>query len=287
MNLSATNLKLKIPIYVLFFSTLIFSPSLRSDSKTDSKTGHLVNLLLSEKSHRVRTQAAFSLANYPCAKSQDALLYALMDPHEAVRAATLSSLAKIGDHSVVPILRSFNESNYVVKDQLRRTIVYLEERFPKVRQPVSWNEVTSAIEIGSISDRSGSRREGLIADIRNYLARYFRMQAGFAVAELPNGLTGLGRIIKKNDIKALYVTGNLISLKKSRSGNEVVWEAVVSVAILDYQDKSMRATLNNRAEIHRPLRYYQPEHDQTMQDMAIEEAIKTVAVDLALQLSKL
>ncbi len=272
--------KFLIPILAM---ALLVASSVQANSTIE----RLTELLLGAKSHRVRTQAAYSLANHPSAETQDALLHAMMDPHEAVRTAALSSLAKVGDRSAIAILRSSEDSNHVVRDQLRRTLVYLEERYPDARVPIKWKTIKSVIEIGVLTDRSGSGRRNIRDDLRKYFARHLRTKEGMAVTDNGSGLAALKSAIKRHRIKPLHMTGNLVSLLKRRSGSDVIWEAVVSVTVLDYPGKSIRALLNNRAELRRPVRVYRPEQDRVMQDRAIEEAIRAATEDLVAQLKNI
>ncbi len=253
----------------------------------DSNVGRLVDLLLDSKSHRVRTEAAYSLGNLNCANAREALLHALMDPHEAVRTAALSSIAKIGDRSTVGALRGFQDKNHVVRDQLHRTLIYLEERFPGTRRPVNWRKIRSVIEIGSVADRSRIGRKGLSSDLEKYLTRHFRMHPGIAVEKGNGSLDRLSDIIKRHRIKPLIVTGNLVSLSKRNAVKEVIWEAALSVTVLDYPDRSICAMINNSAQVHRPERIYEENQDHSMQDRAIEEAIRAAADNLAIEINKM
>ncbi|MCP4677156.1 MAG: HEAT repeat domain-containing protein [Deltaproteobacteria bacterium] len=271
------------PICFLALGLVVSSLFAHADSNVD----RLVDLLLGSKSHRVRTEAAYSLGNLNSTDSRDALLHALMDPHEAVRTAALSSLAKIGDRSAVTVLRDLKDKNHVVRDQLHRTLIYLEERFPDMRRPVNWRKIRSVIEIGSIADRSRIGRKGLSNDLKKYLARHFRMHREIAVEKGNGSLDRLSGIIKRHRIKPLIVTGNLVSLSKRSAGKEVIWEAALSVTVLDYPERSIRAMINNSAEVHRPERIYKKNQDYSMQDRAIEEAIRAATDNLATQIKKI
>lgn len=262
---------------ILLVASVFFScPAL-----LQKQTGKLVDILLGSNSHRVRTQAAYSLGEYPGKRSQEALLHALLDDNGGVRAAALTSLAKIGDRSIIPALKSTRDNNKVVQDQLHRTIVLLEEKYPEARTPVKWNHVKSLVEISSLRDRSKSGRKGLTAELQKYMARHFRLQNGFAVADGKRGFLSLDKVIRRYQIKPFYVMGSLVSLKKKSTAGDVVWEAAVSLSVLDHPGHSIKAVVQNRAEVRRPASDYRKEHDTAMQNMAVEEAIRSAAEGIA------
>ena len=236
---------------------------------------------MNSKNHRERIEAAYRLGKYPGKRSQDALLHALLDDHEGVRTAALTSLSKIGDSSIIPALKSFRDDNKVVRDLLHRAIVLLEEKYPKARTPVEWNQVKSLVEISSLRDGSRSGRSELAAELRKYMARHFRLQNGFAVTEGKRGFLSLNKVIRRYQIKPFYVMGSLVSLKKKSTGGNVVWEAAVSLSVLDHPGRSVRAVVQNRAEVGRPASEYRREHDTAMQNRAVEEAIRAAAEGIA------
>lgn len=261
----------------LFAATVLLSCPVLSQTQS----GKLVELLMNSKSHRERIEAAHRLGKYPGKRSQDALLYALRDDDEGVRAAAVTSLSKMGDSSTIPALKSIRDDNQVVQDLLHRAIVLLEEKYPEARTPVEWNQVKSLVEISSLQDRSRSGRSGLNAELRKYMARHFRLQNGFAVTEGKRGFLSLNKVIRRYQIKPFYVMGSLVSLKKKSAGGNVVWEAAVSLSVLDHPGRTVRAVVQNRAEVRRPASEYRREHDTAMQNMAVEEAIRAAAEGIA------
>ncbi len=277
MNLRTRSTTVCFVSLAIVFGGLIWSLL----AKADPSTNRLIELLINAKSHRVRSQAAYSLSRFTSASSKDALLTGLMDPHAAVRTAVLSSLVKVGDQSTISILRASSDNNRVVNDQIRRTVVLLEEKYPNARLPVNWTQITKVIEIGNLYDRTHCGRKTIAKKLRQYFARHIRIQQGFAVAEPPQGLNGITPLIKRHRIKAYFITGSLSSLTKMRAGREITWKATISVTMLDYPGKSIRATLNNHAEIRRLSKFYKPDQDHGMQDIAIEESIRTTIDQLA------
>lgn len=246
----------------------------------------LVSLLLDSPNHRTRTQAAYSLGNFTSPEAREALLNALIDPHEAVRVAALSSLAKVGDRSTVAELRGCREENRVVRDQLRRTLVLLEERFPETRQPVDVRTVKTVVEIEGIMDRTGGP-ESRVLLLRRFMSRHLRMQEGMALAEPPVGIGGIVKDIERRNVKAVVVTASLSSLAESRIGSDVVWRAELSIAVLDYPGRAIRAMIRNHAEVRRPASVYRPDQSESMQSKAIESATAAAVDDLILRLGEI
>jgi HEAT repeats len=243
----------------------------------------LARQLLESKSHRMRARAAYSLEKFPGPKTQDLLFNALMDGDESVRLATLSSLAKVGDSQAIEVLRSTTDENHVVREELRRTLVVLEDKFPQVRASVKWNEVSGVIQIGTMYGKTGHFGE-LTTELRRYLALHIRLQKGLAVVE---SLKEKNRTIKKNSIKPLMVTGNLKSLTRKRRGNSIDFEATVSIVVLDYPGKSIRSLITQAATVRRPLNVYQANQDVELCSQVIQKAMKAVAMDLNRNLADL
>ncbi len=249
-------------------------------SATDSVLGgdavKLAKILLDDENYRARAQAAYSLRDYPGPETEEALLFALADVNEAVRLGALSSLAKVGGLTALADIRLLDEENHVVRDQLHRTIVALEEKFPEARAPVEWSKVDGAVEMlafTSVVDGQGN----LAGELRKYLARHLRMQSGLAVVQSLDKV-----MVAKNQIsfKPLFITGSLLSLRKSTEGNEVLFEAVVSIAVLDYPGKTIRFVLTNRASIRRPAKQANNKQSSVLRSSVLERAMSAIAEEL-------
>jgi hypothetical protein len=247
----------------------------------------LVELLLNAEGYRVRTQAAYSLGAFTGPDVQDALLSALMDPHEAVRVAALVSLAKAGDASVISLLRGSDDPNAVVKEQLRHTLVLLEERFPETRVPLDWTRVSTIIEAAGLRDESSCGRSELPDVFQRLLARQLRMQDRLAVAEAPRGLDQMGDVISRNKLRALFVTGAVSQMAKRKSGADVVWDVSVSLTVMSHPGKSIRAMVTGKASVSRAARTYTTEEDDSMQDRALEDAIRSAVESLAAKIREI
>ena len=242
----------------------------------DPKVDRLIELLRSSRNYRVRVQAAYSLAEFPSNRVRRAIAFALTDPHEAVRIAALVSLTEVGDASSIQALREFVEENKVVREQARKTLVLLEERFPNARLPVDWKNVKGIIEIGGFSDKSGSDRRGLDKVVYKYLKRHIRMQEGLAVADSPGGLADFDELIRRYRIKPFYVTPTVTSMSKRMQGEEVVWEVAISITVLDHPGKSIRAVMSSSASSTLPAEIYTAFQNRPMQEMAFEDAFRDV-----------
>jgi HEAT repeats len=272
---------------VFIIACILVTTGISQPVLANSQVEKLTAMLLDSRNHRVRAEAAYSLGKFPGEETNDALLNAMMDDNEGVRVAALSSLAKVGNAETIAVLRSTRDKNHVVRDQLHRTVVLLEERYPHARQPVDWKQVTGAIEIGALKDNTNSNDQRRMLGLRKYLTRHIRLQLGLAVAPPPEGLDKIKRVLKKNKIKPIFITVTLTSLEKSRSGGDVVWEARISTTVLNYPQKAIRAMIGNRAAIRRPLKLYRSNHDLSMQNRAIEEASRAAAENLAKKISEI
>lgn len=244
----------------------------------------LVDMLLANKSPETRIEAAYSLKNFSSPSVQEALLTALLDPEESVRIAALSSLAVVGDKSILPTLRAMADENEVVKEQLRRTIVLLEERFPESRLPVEWQTVRGVVEIRGLRDGTGNDYSVLL---NKFLTRHLRLQTNFVVAEPPAGLDRLTQVFKHCHAKPLMVTGVLHELSKRKYRGGMFWDAAVSITVLDFPGKSIRALLTNTVSVGRASRHYRRHQDRLMEERAMEEVMRAVASDISRRLDEL
>jgi hypothetical protein len=247
----------------------------------------LVDMLLNAEGYRVRTQAAYSLGAFIGPEVQDALLSALMDPHEAVRVAALVSLSKMGDASVISLLRGSDDPNPVVKEQLRHTIVLLEERFPDTRVPLDWTHISTVVEAVGLRDDSGSGRSDVPAVFGRVLTRQLRMQERLAVAEAPRGLDQIGDVISRYKLHPLFITGAVTQMAKRTSGGDVIWDVTVSLTIMSHPGKSIRAMVTGKASVSHAARSHVPDDDYGMQDRAIEDAVRSAVESLAAKIREI
>ena len=244
----------------------------------------LVAMLHDGENKRIRSGAAYSLKSFRCTETQEALLNALRDPEESVRIAALSSLAEVGDRAVLSILRTVEDSNHVVREQLQRTIVLLEERFPENRSRIRWENVKGVIELGVLRDGTGHQHTALLA---KYLSRHLRLKKGIVVAEPPLTLDKMKEVVARYKAKPLLITGVLSQLRKRTVAGEIYWDAAVSIAVIDFTGKSIRAILNNTATISREVHSYSEYHDEIMAKQVVEEVMRTVANDIARKLKEI
>jgi hypothetical protein len=274
---------------LLILSALLGGLALLSTlpARADRQVDRLVLLALEGKNHRVRSEAVYSLGKFDAAESREALIMALLDDHEAVRVAALASLAKVGDAETVEVLRAVEEKNGVVRNQLRRTLVLLQERFPKTRRPVVWKQMRAAIEIGTVADKTPAPSQKRIVEIRRYLSRHLRMQEGVAVIEAPKTLDTFEKPLRRNKVKPVYALVSLTELERVRVGGETGWQAKLSVAVLTYPQKNLKGMMNNTGVTRRSNRYYKPEHDPVMQLRAVEGAAEAAAQSIVEQIDKL
>lgn len=245
------------------------------------RVNRLIGMLRDGENKRIRSGAAYSLKKFRCAESQEALLNALMDPEESVRIAALSSLAEVADRGVLPILKASDDPNHVVREQMKRTIVLLEERFPQTRARIQWENVDGVIELSVLRDGTGHEYSQLLT---KYLSRHLRLKKGIVVTDPPLTLDKLKKVIARCKAKPLLITGVLSQLKKRTVAGKIYWDAAVSITVIDFPGKSIRALLTNKATISREANHYSEYHDEIMAERAVEEVMRSVANDIARKL---
>jgi hypothetical protein len=286
MNFCPLNLGLILFLGICWSGTLSRTVGADDNSVRYKKcrVRRLVEMLHDGENKRIRSGAAYSLKSFRCAETQEALLNALKDPDESVRIAALSSLAEVGDRAVLSILRTVDDSNHVVREQLQRTIVLLEERFPENRSDIRWKNVKGVIELGVLRDGTGHEHTELLT---KYLSRHLRLKKGIIVAEPPLTLDKMKEVIARSKAKPLLITGVLSQLRKRTVAGEIYWDAAVSITVIGFPGVSIRALLNNKATISREAHHYSEYHDEIMAERVVEEVMRSVANDIAKKLKEI
>ncbi len=246
-----------------------------------------IKTLLEDKRYQQRMRAAYELAKFKGTEVQSTLLRALDDPHEGVRAAVLKTLAKVGDASVIGVLKKRRDANHVVRQEMQRTIVLLEERFPRARAKVDWGTVKGVIEIGALTNKSAIKRSTLLPRLRTLLEQAIRMQPDLAAADNKNGLKALEKEIAEHNLKPLVLMVNIKSLNKRLTGAETVWETDISITVFDHPDRWIKATLRNSGSSSKPKKEYAPNQDEALQELALKNAVQLAMEDLAQRLGRL
>ncbi len=260
---------------------LLFCEISAADPNPELEATRLARVVLEAGNHRLRARAAYSLEDYTGTAVREALHYALTDEHDEVRLAAISSLAKVGDPETITILRALQEKNHVLRNELHRAIVLLEEKYPEARAPIDWTKIVGVVEIVSLASAVDGRTS-LVVEFRDHLTRHIRMQRGLAVVD---SLDEIGGAPKRDSITPLAITGNLLALTETVTGDEIVFEAVVSVAVLSYPGKSIRFVLTNRATVRRPLKPSGMKQDPAPVSQVLDRAMMAIAEELKRRLA--
>ncbi len=140
--------------------------------------------------------------------------------------------------------------------------------------------VQAVLALADVTDNSDSPRADLGYTMRVALRRYLDSQPEMVVVERPDRLPAREKA-RTHKPKPFQVLASLTSLKKSRVDSNVVWEAAVSLTILDHPGKTIRMVLNNRVSVSTPAVKHSKRRSSEIQNTAIDAAIKALCLRLA------
>jgi len=237
---------------------LVQAPLARADSSTD----RAIEALRTDRSLKVRAQAALILGQRGAVDAVPALIAALtQDREEAVRIAAAAALGKIGDPTAREPLDSARRSDPDgdVRAAAARALMDLS---PRARPGARRRVVTVEEAQGK---GGGAARDALYASLARYLAQH-----GFQVVGADEGAT-------------YRIKPSVLSIDVSEGAGNVVI-AVKAAAVAVDEDGRMAAMIETGARLKASGTNLSGSAQDHLSARALDAAARTLSEDLAAQL---
>jgi hypothetical protein len=221
----------------------------------DARSDYLIRLLKESSQFRVRAQAAISLGSVKAEPAVlDALQKALEDANPAVRAASASSLERIGDQSVLPALKSaLNDDEQAVRTAAQRAISAVSRRASNLVTERAITETAPSkgsnkfyVGIGVPGTRVKSVGRDTLKQTRQFIEEQVRTIEGVLIAPEKETPAKVRSVLKKQKLNGFYLDSSLVSLEPTPEGGV---RAVVSIIVGTYPDRNMRTILQGSARV--------------------------------------
>lgn len=241
----------------------------------DARSDYLVRLLNSSSQFRVRAQAAISLGSV----SEDPVVVkvlcdALKDVHPAVRAASASSLERIGDSSALPALQGvLQDEESAVREAIARAIAAIRRRGPK-NGPINSAGLSTPgvvvppkyyVGIGTPGSRVSSIDKDALLRSRVLVENIVREIQGVVLAPENEGTANARLVLKAKNLTGFFLDSSIVSFDELPEGGV---RAVVSVVVGTYPERNIKMILQGSAKVMGSA-------DATAKTQAIEAAFRS------------
>lgn len=252
-----------------FFAAVVaLAPPSSASAQCASGTDTLLERLAESESFRVRVLAANALGSrLPCAAITAALVTALRDDAEAVRAAASSSLGRVGDTSALPALRAMSsDAEAAVRDAARDAIAAIESRGSGGGSGASASAGGSGsgggtpryyVAIGPGGGLSGAA----LTAARASMCASVDAASGVELAPDGEAASTASRVIRERSLAGFFLDWT-VAIEDTSAGLEIR----VSVVLQDYPGRDMRGMPHGSATVPGV-------HDPARATRAIEQAI--------------
>ncbi len=234
----------------------LFVAASTTTALADARTEFLVRMLATSAQFRVRAQAALALGGQaPASNIVRALIDALRDEHQAVRAASASALERLKDPSAIPALKAAqSDRDGSVRSAARSAIASLESARPApiaaaTPAPVSPSGAGGSpvfyVGVGVPGSQVGLPPPTL-RNLRQHVISQVSQMAGVAVAPENEDRRAAERVIGTRKLVGFYVDSSITSIEQRSDGSV---RAQVSVILGTYPGRDMRAMLSGAATV--------------------------------------
>jgi hypothetical protein len=215
---------------------------LASAARADAREEYLLGLLRNSEAFRVRAQAALSLGQMaPTDESITALERAVGDDHPAVRVSAISSLRRLGaKQSLAVVQRATRDPNAAVRRAALEAVGALEAIGERKRGP---GQTEYLVAVGMPGAKAERVSRQMLFDARVFLSEQLLRLQGIELA--PDDLTPADakREISARKLHGFYLESSVVTLEPEDAGVR----AVVSIVVLSYPGRDMRAMLRGAA----------------------------------------
>jgi HEAT repeat protein len=230
----------------LLCSMMLLALGARADSRTD----FLVEMVLDADQFRVRTQAALALGSRPSEPAAvRALTQALRDEHPAVRAASASSLERLGEKSALSALRSARKDrDPAVRSAVERAITALERPAPaavSATQPTQPSNATYYVAVGTPSSQLGLA-SGALRGLREHVVRQVAGLGTVRIAPENESQSAASSVLRSAKLTGYYLDSSVTKVELKPDG---ALRAQVSIIVGTYPGRAMRVMLSGAATV--------------------------------------
>jgi hypothetical protein len=224
----------------------------------DARSDYLIRLLKQSSSQfRVRAQAAISLGSVRADQAViEALSGGLRDSHSAVRAASASSLERIGDRSALPALElALKDEEEIVRSAAKRAIVTIKRK-PQKATVAETPEVGETIipsgppkyyvGIGMPGSRAPTVDKETLRQTRKYIEGQVRAVEGVIIAPEKETPSAVRKVLKAKKLRGYYLDSSVVTVDALPEGGA---RASVSIIVGTYPERNMRTILQGSARV--------------------------------------
>jgi hypothetical protein len=238
--------------FACFMGACLVADGARAD---DPRSAYLVKLLQGSSQFRVRAQAAISLgAVQSSSPVVQALTQALKDPHPAVRAASATSLGRVGDRSSMAALRALDrDAEEPVRAAAKSAIAKLDSDSGAVQTAVSTTTEPTPVgpalyyvQIAQPASRSGGVEARTLEQTRLFIKQRVGQLSGVVIAPDTERTTDADKVLKTRKLKGFYLDSSITSVERKPDGGTRV---AVSVIVATYPGRDMRAIMQGAATV--------------------------------------
>ena len=197
------------------------------------RVDRLVRILRTDRSFKVRLQAAIGLGKLKAKRAVAPLTQMLRDRSDAMRGVAAAALGQIGDRTALSALRVAlrKERKAFAKKQIRQAIEALRASAKKPRFFIGLGKITNNANLG---DRS-------IADaLGRALTRHFSRLPG-VVTRWRGSAHPSARLLRRAGIRGFVLDAAVLQLSKQPRGGNVELSCAIRVSLATYPGNSMKA----------------------------------------------
>ncbi|MGB5810597.1 MAG: HEAT repeat domain-containing protein [Polyangiales bacterium] len=223
---------------LLIVVAVLFSSAVHADKRSD----YLVRLLRNSDAFRVRAQAALSLGQLDATSNTvSALERATRDRHPAVRVSAISSLRRLGAKEALPTIeKATRDRNKSVRRAAAEAVTTLEAIGERQHGPGPPRHLVAVGMPGAKAERVSRQ---MLFDARLFLSDKLVELSGVELAPDDLSPADAKREISRRRLKGYFLESSIVTLKPRANGVR----AEVSVIVLSYPDRNMRAMLRGAA----------------------------------------
>jgi hypothetical protein len=248
---------------VLVVALLGLCPEARAGSRVED----LSQVLLRDPSYKVRLQAAALLGRLHDRRAVPALIQALQDGREqvTVRAMAAQALGEIGDPSARPSLeRAVRDHNDEIARRARSALSRVSGEAPSDAIP-SRNRVTGEkvfLVVGRMGDKTGRAGQSMRERMREFVMQKLR--------DTPY-ITLQGSASRSH---GFMVDGAIKDLSTRTQGGLLEVSCEVELVVSTYPAHSIIMMTTGEAAVQEPVMRVRPRQQGTMENDALENAVK-------------
>lgn len=255
MHGSRTSFGRRIAIAIVSLLALVASLGPAPASAQTDRAAYMINMLAVSTAFRVRAQAALRLGDMPPSPAiTQALVTALRDTDDSVRAAAAQSLGRVGDSSALSALRALDhDSATPVRQAATAAIAAITARGSGGAPPTTGTGTGTAPPSGAaryyigVGD-AGSTVSGLsptvLAAARTAVVSSITTTSGVVVAPAGESAAAARSAITAQHLRGIFLDISITDVSTRPGGATHV---AVSVVVQDYPSHNIRATLSGGA----------------------------------------